>query len=233
LIRDVVPACADDVAPQAKSIGQPEADTALSISTHEASLSRRETCAATVELEARLRSMVNEYSDFVARTLLTAGVPQSDVDDEVQGTFMIAARRLEDVRPGAERGFLYRVARHTAAHAQRTRRRRREIPSGDLPEVPDWSAAFASPESLAQRRQMWTLLAGVLDRMRESLRAVFVLHDLEGMPRNEIAALLNLPDGTVASRLRLARREVRALFARKFASVRKAPQQSIWPPMRG
>jgi RNA polymerase sigma-70 factor, ECF subfamily len=177
-----------------------------------------------VEAEARLRSMVDEYSDFVARTLLAAGVPLSDIDDEVQRTFMTAARRLEDVRRGSERAFLYRVARHTAAHAQRTRTRRRETPSGDLPEIPDWNAAFESPESLAQHRQMWTVLAGVLDRMRESLRAVFVLCDLEGMPRNEIAALLNLPDGTVASRLRLARKQVRTLFARKFPSVREARQ---------
>jgi len=166
--------------------------------------------------------MVDKYSDFVARTLLTSGVPQSDVDDEVQRTFMVAVRRLEAVRLGSERAFLYRVARHTAAHAQRSRGRCREIPSGDLPEVPNGGDAFASPESLAQSRQMWTLVAGALDRMRESLRAVFVLYDLEGRCRNDIAELLNLPEGTVASRLRLARKEVRTLLAREFALVREA-----------
>ena len=43
------------------------------------------------------------------------------------------------VRLGSERAFLYRVARHTAAHAQRTRGRCREIPSGDLPDAPNGS----------------------------------------------------------------------------------------------
>jgi RNA polymerase sigma-70 factor (ECF subfamily) len=67
---------------------------------------------------------------------------------------------------------------------------------------------------------MWTFLAGILGRMRESLRVVFVLCDVEGMRRSEIAALLKLPGGTVASRLRLARKQVRTRIAGQFESVR-------------
>jgi RNA polymerase sigma-70 factor, ECF subfamily len=185
------------------------------ISTHESSPTRGKGWAATAEPAARMRSMVNEYSDLVTRTLLAAGVSQSDVDDEVQRTFIVAARRLKELRLGSERAFLYRVARHTAAHAKRTRVRSREIPSGDLPDAPGRSEAFASPESLAERRQLWTLLAGILDGLRESVRAVFV-HDLEGMHRNEIAALLKLPNGTVASHLRRARKQIRAQVAQQF-----------------
>lgn len=169
-----------------------------------------------------MRSMFNEHRGFVAHTLLGAGVSQSDLDDEVQRAFMIAARRLDDVRHGSERGFLYRVARNLAAHAQRTRTRRREDLSGDLLEVPDGSEALASPETLVHRRQMWTLLTGALDRMHDSLRTVFVLCDLEGTPRDEIAAMLKLPGGTVASQLRLARKQIRTLVERKFASAHHA-----------
>jgi len=192
------------------------------VEPQESSLSRRNARGVTVEPEARMRSMVTTHRHFVARTLLSAGVPQSDLDDEVQRTFVIAARRLEDVRLGSEHAFLYRVARNTAAHAQRSRMRRREVPSGDLPDVANRSDEFAPPEILVQRRQMWKLLTGALDRMRESLRAVFVLYDLEGMPRSEVATLLKLPAGTVASQVRLARKEVRTLVARKLASEREA-----------
>jgi DNA-directed RNA polymerase specialized sigma24 family protein len=101
--------------------------------------------------------MINKHRNFVAPTLSTAGVPQSDLDDEVQRTFMVAIRRLDDVQRGSERAFLYRVARHTAAHAHRTRTRHPEIPSGDLPDMANGSEAFAPPEILVQRRQMWTL----------------------------------------------------------------------------
>jgi RNA polymerase sigma-70 factor (ECF subfamily) len=176
-----------------------------------------------VEAEARIRSLVNEHSDFVARTLWAAGVSQFDLDDEVQRTFIVAARRLGDVRIGAERSFLYRVARNTAWHAQRARARRRETPSGDLPEGTygtDGTETFASPETIVQRRQLWTLLAGVLDNLNDSLRAVFVLGELQGMRRSEIAAVLKIPSGTVASRLRLARKEVRTRVAFQFTSAR-------------
>ena len=55
--------------------------------------------------DGRLRGLVDGYVDFVARVLRNAGTPQADVDDDVQRTFIIAARRLDDVRPGSwERG---------------------------------------------------------------------------------------------------------------------------------
>src|SRR3954465_5223093 len=56
--------------------------------------------------DVRLRSKVDRYIDFVARVLRNAGTPDAEIDDEVQRTFITAARRLDDVRPGAEKGFL-------------------------------------------------------------------------------------------------------------------------------
>jgi len=55
--------------------------------------------------------MVNDHRDFVANTLQGGGVPQADLDDEVQRTFIVAARRLEQVQLGSERAFLYRGRR--------------------------------------------------------------------------------------------------------------------------
>ena len=57
---------------------------------------------------------------------------------------------------------------------------------------------------------------------RALARGVRSLRFLEGRCRNDIAELLNLPEGTVASRVRLARKEVRTLLAREFALVRMA-----------
>jgi len=53
--------------------------------------------------------------------------------------------------------------------------------------------------------------------MYEPWREVFVLYDLEGMHRSEIAALLKCPDGTVASRIRMARNQIKTLLARELA----------------
>jgi len=162
--------------------------------------------------EARLRWMVDEHIDFVARVLRNAGTPLSEMDDEVQRTFITAARRLDDVRPGAERSFLLQTALHVAAHARRTAARRREVLSEESPELID---PAQTPEQLADQRRARVLLDRVLDQMTTDLRTVFVLYEFEELSMAEIAEALSIPRGTVASRLRRARSDfherVRAL----------------------
>lgn len=158
------------------------------------------------EREVRLRRLVDGHIDFVARVLRNSGTPQADVDDEVQRTFIVAARRLDDVRIGAEKSFLFRIALNLAAHARRTMARRREVSADQAPEQIE---RFATPEALTDQKRMRELLDRVLDKMEEPLRATFVLHEFEEMSTSEIAELLGIPRGTVASRLRRARIEFR------------------------
>src|SRR4051794_39289127 len=162
------------------------------------------------ERDARLRGMVDRYVDFVARVLRNAGTPDAEIDDEVQRTFITAARRLDDVRPGAEKGFLFKIALNLAAHARRTLARRREVLADEAPER---NETFPTPEQLTDQKRMRQLLDGVLDRMDESLRVVFVLYEFEEMNMSEIADVLEIPRGTVASRLRRARSEFRERVA--------------------
>ena len=64
-----------------------------------------------------MRGLVDPHIDFVARVLRNSGTPHAEIDDEVQRTFIVAARRLDDIRPGAEKSFLFRIAFNLAAHA--------------------------------------------------------------------------------------------------------------------
>ena len=159
-----------------------------------------------MDRQARIRSMVDEHTPFVARMLRKAGVPGADLDDEVQRTFIIAARRVDDVELGAERKFLAQVAVHLASHSRRKFARRREV-MDDRPI--ERSDAFATPEHLTDRKQMRALLDGIVASMPEPLRTVFTLHELEEMKLTEIAAVVRVPRGTVASRLRRAREHFR------------------------
>ena len=158
----------------------------------------------------RMRSAVDDHQRLVARTLRKAGVPREELDDEIQLTFMIFSKRLEDVELGAERSFLCQVARNRAWHARRSHARRREFPSDPLPE---WSQALGTPEDLAARKQMRAVLDAALAGMDEALRSVFLLYEEEEMDMQEIAATLRLPRGTVASRLRRARAHIRTSLA--------------------
>jgi RNA polymerase sigma-70 factor (ECF subfamily) len=161
---------------------------------------------STVDRHARIRSMVDDNTHFVARTLQKAGVPLADLDDEIQRTFIVAARRIDDVVHGSERQFLTQVAVNLASHVRRKLARRREVLNDQVPERIE---TIATPEKLTDRKQMRTLLDGIVGSMAESLRTVFTLYEFEEMKVAEIAQLLDIPRGTVASRLRRAREHLR------------------------
>jgi RNA polymerase sigma-70 factor (ECF subfamily) len=158
------------------------------------------------ERQARIRWMVDEHLDFVARTLRKAGVPSGDLDDEVQRTFITVLRRLDDVEFGAERSFLYQVAVNLASHARRKIARRREV-LDDRP--PERVEELATPEHLTDRKQLRGVLDEILGGMDESLRLTFTLHEFHDLHLSEIADRLGVPRGTVASRLRRAREQIR------------------------
>lgn len=172
------------------------------------------------ERQKRLRKMVDDYVDFVGRVLRNAGTPEAEIDDDLQRTFIVVSNRLEDVRLGAEKGFLLQTALHVAAHARRTVARRREV-SGD--EMLDIADTLASPEQLADQKRSRQLLDSVLGQMSPNLRIVFTLYEFEEMHMTEIAGVLGIPRGTVASRLRRARLDfrtrVRALTCTSAAKV--------------
>jgi RNA polymerase sigma-70 factor (ECF subfamily) len=66
-------------------------------------------------------------------------------------------------------------------------------------------ADAGAPDVLLEREQMRALLDEALLHLDLELREVFVLCDLEEMPMREVADVLHMPPGTVASRLRRAR----------------------------
>ena len=156
--------------------------------------------------QARMRSLVARYSGFVAAVLRKEGVSSANLDDEVQRTFIVAASRLDQLQVGAERSFLHQVALYVASHARRRSARSREDSTEDLPE-PDDEAP--SPEQLIDRKRMQVLLDRVVDCLDEPVRAVFILHAFHDKTLTEIAATLDIPRGTAASRLQRARRQLR------------------------
>jgi RNA polymerase sigma-70 factor, ECF subfamily len=162
------------------------------------------------ERELRLRQLVNHHVQLVARILRNAGTAEADIDDDVQRVFITLSNRLEDVRVGAEKSFLVQTALHMAAHSRRAAARRRETLTESPPEVSDLAAG---PEQMTEQRQIRKALDEILRAMDADLRAVFVLFEIEEMTTAEIASILEIPSGTVASRLRRARSDFRERVA--------------------
>jgi RNA polymerase sigma-70 factor (ECF subfamily) len=154
------------------------------------------------ERQVRMRTIVQEHNTFIARVLEKAGVPQAELDDAIQRTFITVTRRLDDVHAGSEKSFVFQVALNVAAHARRNLARRREVCSDQLDDV---VIAPTTPEHIAERKEMRKLIDDIVASMGEPLRSVFVLNQFDAMSMGEIAGLLGVPIGTVASRLRRAR----------------------------
>ncbi len=78
----------------------------------------------------RLRRLFDETNDLAWRTLRRFGVPADRVEDSFQQLYLIASARLDDIRPGRERSFIYGIALRLA----RSHRRAgwREIPEQEL-----------------------------------------------------------------------------------------------------
>jgi RNA polymerase sigma-70 factor (ECF subfamily) len=166
---------------------------------------------------ARVRALVTEHFDFVWRSLLRLGVPRRDAEDTLQQVFLVASQKVRAIEPGRERAFLFGTALRLASRARRTHQRRREVLDG-VPREP-LDPAPGADDRLDEARARLAALA-ILDRMPLELRAVFVLFELEHMTMAEIAKMLELPPGTVASRLRRAREHFQASVRRLSARGR-------------
>ncbi len=164
--------------------------------------------------DARLRAIVGEHFDFVWRSLRRLGVPAPDVDDCAQQVFWVVARKLADVQRGSERAFLFSTAMRVASDARKSRARRREVGPDSASEPLD---PAPGPEEIAAQKSARERLDEVLDAMSMDLRVVFVLFELEELPTAEIAVMLDVPAGTVASRLRRAREEFQRIVVRAQA----------------
>ncbi|HET9929880.1 MAG TPA: sigma-70 family RNA polymerase sigma factor [Polyangiaceae bacterium] len=150
----------------------------------------------------RIRAALENEHELVWRSLRRFGVDPTLVDDATQSVFVTFARRIRDVTVGRERSFLLGVCCRTAANLRRLVARRREVPGDPLVQEPDDEL---NPEELLDYKRRRRLLDLALEDLPTEQRTVFVLYELEGWTLPELAESLQLPLGTVTSRLRRAR----------------------------
>jgi RNA polymerase sigma-70 factor, ECF subfamily len=157
------------------------------------------------------REVFRNHRADVARLVLRMTGRPSDLEDIVQEVFLQVYRSIKDFR-GQSRfsTWLYRVTVNVVLMQRRAAKSRpvlHEAPEdgfgADLRELPDDQVARARRVSAFYR---------LLDRLSDKKRAVFVLHELEGMSPGEIAKVVSAPVLTVRTRLFYARRELLALL---------------------
>lgn len=141
------------------------------------------------------------HLDFLWRFTCRMGIGSATAEDIAQEAFVIALSRAESIVRGKERSFLLSIVVNMLRR-ERTRRYRHEELTVEPPARED-----EAPDRALDDKRARQLLDRSLDALDDDLRAVFVLHEIEEETMADIAQMLDLAPGTVASRLRRAREE--------------------------
>ncbi|GMW02708.1 MAG: RNA polymerase sigma factor [Candidatus Hydrogenedentota bacterium] len=138
----------------------------------------------------------------------------TDAEDVFQETFLKVYSHLNRFQEGRPfKPWLYRIATNTARDFLRHKRRRPQVSlddeDGARPSLLDTLAAsLPSPSSLLASRENVERLEKAVAGLSEIHRAVFLLSRYEGLPYSEIAEVLDIPVGTVKSRMNKAVHEL-------------------------
>ena len=152
------------------------------------------------ELEGRLA----ECGTLAFRVAYGVLRHREDAEDVAQEALTKAYRRLGTLRERERlRGWLVRIAWRMALDRRRSarRRERRELAAAEPERVAD-------AEELAAAREFRERLWRAIDGLPDELRIVIVLAGIEGHDTREMAGLLEVPEGTVKSRLHRARKRL-------------------------
>jgi RNA polymerase sigma-70 factor (ECF subfamily) len=140
----------------------------------------------------------------------------NDADDVVQEAFMRAFRFFDTFRGDSARPWLLAIVRRTWYTEWRRRASSHEVvefdDSMDDATFDGWSAGGDDPQALLIRGEDAKQVHEALARLPVEYREVLILRELEEMGYREIAAVADVPIGTVMSRLARGRRKLAALL---------------------
>lgn len=159
--------------------------------------------------ELDFRALYEQHASLV-RSVLYRFCGSADLDDLVQETFVkVWKGRAEFKGESAVSTWIVRIAINVAKNHQRAKRRRWWQILSDDPKALDLVSGRASAEKeLSARRE----LDQALQTLSPKLREVVILYSLRELDIETIAGILEISEGTVKSRLHLARKKLNELF---------------------
>jgi len=164
--------------------------------------------------------LVEKYRQRVWRLAYNVLRDREEAWDVAQEAFIKAYQALPSFRgQSAFYTWLYRIAMNVAADRARSRAAQgRAFGTERVPEE-DWERVItdpnpseASPADTASRREERVKIMQALDQLSEDHRRIIMLGDLEGLSYREIAETLEIPMGTVMSRLARGRERLAAVL---------------------
>jgi RNA polymerase sigma-70 factor (ECF subfamily) len=162
------------------------------------------------------RALVDRHAPSLFRSALALSKNRADAEDLLQETLVAAHRGLKGFRGSSSiHTWLSTILTRKAFKAIKRLRRRGAMLSLDAGD--DIRDATAGDPALMRREHVSGVqsrldVMQVLQQLPEAYRQVLVLRELQGLSYQEIAEVLNLPRGTIESRIFRARAEFRRCF---------------------
>lgn len=173
--------------------------------------------------------IVRRYQDCVYRYIVRMTGPGPDAEDLAQETFVRAFGAIGSFEGRASlRTWLLRIATNKCIDHRRRSRKPTTTPThlsdlaapdGTPLDIPDTAPG---PSDLLERDELGGIIGAAVDHLPDKLRAVLILFDVEGLAYEEIAQVLQVPVGTVKSRLFHARESLR-LALRPYLMGQETP----------
>jgi RNA polymerase sigma-70 factor (ECF subfamily) len=176
-----------------------------------------------------LETLVNRHSERVYRLAYGIVRNHADAEEIVQDVFLTLVRKGASFEGHAAlTTWMYRVTTNAALNKRRGKRRDLEVSlEGHLPTfkedghrdgersylLADWSAM---PEERLASAEVRTILEQAIDALPDHYRAVLILRDVEELPNEEVASIVDDSVGSVKSRLHRARMALREVLTRRL-----------------
>jgi RNA polymerase sigma-70 factor (ECF subfamily) len=147
--------------------------------------------------------------DSLYRTARRLSRDRADAEDLVQDTYLKAFRAADRFEPGTNlRAWLFTILHNTARNRFRDRARDTVAVNSDVvdraadaPPLGSLSGHLETPETLLLRDTLTPELQSAIDALPDAFREAVWLRDVEEFSYAEIATMLDVPIGTVMSRI--------------------------------
>ena len=148
-------------------------------------------------------ALVEQYRDNVYRLAYRMCGNAYDADEAAQEAFVAAWRALPNFRGDAKFStWLYRLTANAAIDVMRREKRHQTVGDGEMVDLADDAD---SPQETVERTEQQEAVQKALATLSEEYREVLLLRYMEELDYAEIAEVLQLPSGTVKSRINRAK----------------------------
>jgi RNA polymerase sigma-70 factor (ECF subfamily) len=158
-------------------------------------------------------ALIRRYENYVYRLCYLVMRNEQDAEDMTQETFIRACRALPRYEIREDTSFeawLYRIAVNCCR--SRMRRKWYQVLPWPSPAAEITSEPEEQPDCLLMRDEYRNEILRAIDSLGEKHRLVIILRYYAGLSNEEIARALDIPSGTVRSRLHTARQRLKALL---------------------